>query len=525
MQLSASHRKKIVRRDTCASDQELLYTFGKEAIDPVKQFIYVSSIVISMASGLPARQGVKYISNLKSFAKKAITAEDLRKFSKTIYGRGLYQKLATMVFNGPVSISVFDPENNIDEETQIIITKAFFSETFSILTMGHLRLFDKFFYGPTIFNPIWEKNPEGVIAPVEVIRLPPYSFNRLPSGRNLYSDLLPGITMDQAGENIEIWQSVNNQTIQLPLDDLMLVQSPVIDGLVESPMIEPIIPFIDMLLYGWETSMQVMKRGAAPIIFIKILNPQPASEANGWISDEDYALTILENWDKDTAFALRDNMEIIEYKYENGLSLDIIDALYYTIIDYLNPATYLNKEGQLIGGSTQGQLELIAASIGGIQTEIEEACSRLVNRFFLYNSYPPGYRAEVKLKRMDCRNRELDIREADLGAKYKALDPNEFRRRLGAEGVSDEELARIAERWKLLGVSDESTTEESEEEEPSKGEKKAARKLSKSDLPDVVLRDMLPDPDTLSDSLEHDLRTMIDEATKEIIEVVRKSYA
>jgi hypothetical protein len=41
-------------------------------------------------------------------------------------------------------------------------------------------------------------------------------------------------------------------------EDIYFAQSVVLDGIIESPMVEPIAPFIDMLLYCWETQMQAL---------------------------------------------------------------------------------------------------------------------------------------------------------------------------------------------------------------------------------------------------------------------------
>ncbi len=110
-----------------------------------------------MPVSFPSRAGVKYVSNLPRFAKKPLTTDDLRKFSKTIYGMGLYTKMAAMVFNTPPELYVFDPKNNPDEVTQTKVKQVFSTEKFNIYAAGQMRLFDKFFYGPSIFNPEWQK--------------------------------------------------------------------------------------------------------------------------------------------------------------------------------------------------------------------------------------------------------------------------------------------------------------------------------------------------------------------------------
>jgi ribosome-associated toxin RatA of RatAB toxin-antitoxin module len=251
-----------------------------------------------------------------------------------------------------------------------------------------------------------------------------------------------------------------------------------------------------------------MKRGAAPILFIKITNPQPACEANDFVSDEDYANMILENWDKDTAFSLRSNMEIIEYKYENTINLEIIEALYQHIIYTLNPASFFDDDSTRLGGSDKGKLELMAAFIGGIQAEIEQQLNDLINPFFQYNSFAPGYRAEVTIPRMNISSRELDLKEAELGAVHGFLTPNECRERAGAEGLDEDSFKQLVGEWSLLKSVTGSTQ---------------VSTAAKTAFPDVVLRKDVPDADDLADSLETDLHQMIDEATRDIISTMRKA--
>jgi hypothetical protein len=69
----------------------------------------------------------------------------------------LFIKLSAKVFNTPPDHYVFDPQNNPDETTQIKIKQLFTTAKFSAFAGGQMRLFDKFFYGPSIFNPVWQK--------------------------------------------------------------------------------------------------------------------------------------------------------------------------------------------------------------------------------------------------------------------------------------------------------------------------------------------------------------------------------
>lgn len=52
-----------------------------------------------------------------------------------------------------------------------------------------------------------------------------------------------------------------------------------------------------------------ISKGDVPIS-IDIINPQPASAENDNISDADYAMRILQKWDNEMMFMLRENMEL-----------------------------------------------------------------------------------------------------------------------------------------------------------------------------------------------------------------------
>lgn len=107
---------------------------------------------------LPGQAGVKYVSNLRTFAKKPLTPDDLRRFSKTLYGKSLFLKMYAMVFNKMPVIHVYNENYDTDEKLQLLLKEAFSSNKFSLAEIGIKRLYDKFFYGPTIFNPVWTRS-------------------------------------------------------------------------------------------------------------------------------------------------------------------------------------------------------------------------------------------------------------------------------------------------------------------------------------------------------------------------------
>ena len=58
---------------------------------------------------------------------------------------------------------------------------------------------------------------------------------------------------------------------------------------------------------------------------IEIENPQLASKENGNIGDMDFALKILEKWDTENVFLLRENMELVHKG--KGINSDVLENL------------------------------------------------------------------------------------------------------------------------------------------------------------------------------------------------------
>lgn len=262
-----------------------------------------------------------------------------------------------------------------------------------------------------------------------------------------------------------------------------------------------------MLMFTWENTMQAEGMVGTPPLFIKITDPQPASVANGDLSDEDYANEILSGWGNNVKYALRSNMELIEYKFDGTMNLELLDALYYTIVDYLNPASYINREGQLIGGSQRGQLEMYATFIAGIQAELEDVMAHPVKQYLEYNGYS-GYIIEVKLNRLNTQDHKLNLDRAKLLASHRIAHPNVILELCGQEGMDDEEFLKIWKLWEQApAVKQISTTRET------------SANISREDLPGSVTA--LPDGETLSQNLENDLLKLITKAEKDLIKAVR----
>lgn len=394
--------------------------------------------------------GVVYLPSWNVYKEQPIDAETIQKFSENVYGAGLYRKQKNLVFQDRVRIEVLDPENNVHEETQTALERMFFSNPdVNIAARMEQAFHDIFFYGLGVFNPIWKKK-NGTIELVQMRHLPAYSFGELPPGRDQYSKVMAGITVGKDGK-IEFWQTtgVSAVTKQLEKEHLFWVKEPSSTDIAGDPMIRPLIPVLEMLTFAWNSEMQTVNRQGAPIFFIRITNPQDASDENGNVSDEDYANMILQTWGKDTAYPLRDNMEIITPDLKDGgVTLDAINALQAVIIDYMSPSSFISKDGTLIGGSAAPEAELMEAYISGIHRFLEAGFNRLIEYYLRANRYPEGFTGRFILTYKSAEDKQSGVARAETGFKTKVVHPNEIREDLGKEGLDEAELLKIAQIWR-----------------------------------------------------------------------------
>jgi hypothetical protein len=206
-----------------------------------------------------------------------------------------------------------------------------------------------------------------------------------------------------------------------------------------------------MLKFVWDTQMQQSNRTGAKILFIKVTDPQPASEANGNISDVEWANEIIENWGKNTAYQLRGNMELIDPGIkDDSNNLDVINALSNMLIDYITPTSYItsNSENRL-GGSDKQREELILKYIQGVHSWIENAFEELLNKYLVANGYD-GYRCYVEIPAPSVDNSQLLLDQARTGFDTQSLSKNEIRKRLGAEELDDEGIESLLKEYESV---------------------------------------------------------------------------
>jgi len=145
-----------------------------------------------------------------------------------------------------------------------------------------------------------------------------------------------------------------------------------------------------------------------------------------------YGQTFLKNWGKNTAWPLRENMEVIPLQFsENSTAIETINALNAVVVDYFSPASSISKDGTLIGGSSCPEYELFLAYLRGQQAWISQAFTRMLDPYLEANGYE-GYTISIDIPSPSVDKSEIWLKQAEFGLKAGIMSPNELRE-YGAE--------------------------------------------------------------------------------------------
>lgn len=378
-----------------------------------------------------------------------ITATKLRQYSKNFYGAGISKKLTALFFGDKLEIKITDPGGEQDEDLSKEVYNMVTGPDVNLFSKMKIGYMDRFWLGEAFFNPVWEQNG-ATWTLINLRRLPPESFSPAAQNVNIVTagpnaavagTILKGVVAmpESAGGQIRYFQTGadGNQTELKYVYTVKDSTSPEVAG---EPDILPVVPVLTMLDFAHSANMQRVNRVGSPILLLKIVNAKA--------DDVKYGEKLIKNWGKDTGFILRPNMEIVEFDpKDSDAAVQTIEKLTEMIIDYWVPTNLLSKNGQLIGGNSNSDLGLLYSFIAGVHREIEAEWEPLLQIYLDANGYE-GYRVKIKIPDPEIDDSTVKLEQAKVGADTGLLTDNEVRARLGAEEMTEEELANLPARKK-----------------------------------------------------------------------------
>ena len=381
-------------------------------------------------------EGVQYVAtNGLVFTPANYTVKSLIEFSKSYYGSKLCLHLLTLLFPGDLKIKVIDETGT--EDPELSQEMKVMADTVNLWTQIKNTFVDACWGGLYVSNPVWawEENRYNLI---DLVRLPWDSFElSAPSALYNYSELLPGITLAPDGKTVEYWQTVNG--IQTQLKSIFTVKAPLSTQLAGEPIFRPLLDTLCYAKFAWESVIQTLHRIGAPVLFIRV--------SNGTADDVAYANAILKNWGKNTAFQLRENMELIDPKItEPTTSMEAINTLAQMVVDFFSPAGFVQNNNATLSSSDTGSNRMMQAFISGIHSWLEDAYEGLLQTKIDAEGYV-GYRVVIDLPTFEPDRTDENRLIAESGFKVEALDLDERRALLGQEPADEEKAARIREEY------------------------------------------------------------------------------
>lgn len=372
----------------------------------------------------------------------------LKKYEENIYGAGITEGQQTLIFTGPPVIGVKNEVGEEDPDRAQWLASMVREPDVSLYYRMQQSWHGTFWYGPGLFSLGWaDVNNERRLS--EIRYLPPDSFATPPANTTQYKafcSLLPGIALNKDNE-VDYWQvQTDTDTAPIQVEDIFEVHNPIRPELGSRPTIISVIAVFAMLDYLWNSQMQKCHRTGAPLLFIRITGARDSAQLKGKASDAEYAKTVLKNWGKNTGYALRDNMELVDpHITDNADNLETIAALTKLINEHFSPASMISSDGQnTIGGSAQPQLDLLSSRVKGTQSWLEEAWCRPLQQVLDDNGFE-GYTVTLKLPDLQFDTSERDRLTCDVGMKHGLLLENEARALLKQPALDAEQSAALAE--------------------------------------------------------------------------------
>jgi len=303
---------------------------------------------------------------------------------------------------------------------------------------------DIYSWGPFLCQVKWKKQNDGWVKPQRITRLPPETFiNPPPDSVQYYSgEILKGIGLRNGV--LEFWQTQVDSHVH-KLEGVIMMRDPLMPGVSGKSHVLTLIPTVSILNFSNKAEVQKVGRIGAPSLFIKFTE-RPI--VNAQRDDVALAKLIIQNWGKESQFALRENMDIVKLDFADNQSARLFMAdLKKDIADHFNPTRILSKEGNTIGGNDAGKVNVLNLAMQNIHLMITKLWQPIAKMYLNLNGYD-GYTVKITLPVPKPDITTVNVQVAEAGDRMGVLTLNEKRKSIGFPEADEKLKAEIEEERK-----------------------------------------------------------------------------
>jgi SOS response regulatory protein OraA/RecX len=356
--------------------------------------------------------------------------------------------LRNLIFRGPAQVTVYDPEGETDNDLSKMALTIY--EKCDLYIAHQTVLFDEGKGGCSVWSPGWG-NIDGVkgACPNQFQNLPWNSFRELAPGYvDVYNDVMPGIVYNRTEKwtdddgiehtgKVHAYQTPDDRSTPTEIKNFVIIKDPVSPKPAGKPGWLPVFSLINNYNYADKIINMKLNREGAPSIFPYV---EKITAAN-----KEYVEALAQKWGTNTSFILTESMDFKDPKMVlSNIAPERQAELKRRIYSFFNPATFIQKEGNSIGGSDSGGMELIYNYVDTTLTWIEQQITKCTIQKWLDDNGYIGYRAEIKHPRPSVKKDAQILAEVAELAKNGWIDANEARQALPNTDLGDWTPEQIA---------------------------------------------------------------------------------
>lgn len=348
-----------------------------------------------------------------------ITTAKIREIEENSLLKEPLNNLINLIFRGFAQVTVYTPDGETDDDLSNEAARRY--RDLDLYTAHQQAFYDHCLGGCGVFSYGF-----GDDGKEQFLHMPWWSFSDAPAGfTDVYNEIMPGIVVDPSTRKTRVFQK-QSESMATPVEIVnhCIIRDPASPAPAGRPVCLPIVPIIWNYNYAIKVIQQKLNRIGSPVV----IPLADITKLNKTFWEE-----FAKKWGKDTAFVLPKGTEFAEMKItESRVAEEYVSWLKKQAIDFWNPATFVTKEGNAIGASDSGAMELIYNYIDRTLSMLEnQICRATLERWLEADGYlAQGYRVEIRHPRPSVSKDEQIRAEVDILAKYGWITANEARQSL-----------------------------------------------------------------------------------------------